>query len=69
MFSTFARSTGLLRDGWRPKPQDGDDPEPFLADNARPIGDALADFLGRFDPVAAFVDDAGGELHALRHSS
>ena len=48
------------------KPAGRGDPKPLFADAASPIGDPLADFLYRFDPVAAFVDDAGGKLHAFR---
>src|ERR1700691_3978601 len=43
-------------------------PKPLFADDARPIRDPLTDLLYRFDPVTAFVDDTGGELHALRHA-
>src|ERR1700759_2642028 len=43
-------------------------PQAFLADNARPVGDPLADLLDRLDPVAALVDDTGCKLHVSRHA-
>src|SRR5215204_4659448 len=43
-------------------------PETLLADHARPVGDALANFLDGLDPVTRLVDDSGGERHVLRQS-
>ena len=51
----------------RPKPQDGETQRRSSPTTPRPVGDPLANFLDRLNPVAAFVDDARCKFHAFRH--
>ena len=68
MFSILARSTATSRDGWRPKPQDGETQRRSSPTTRAQSAIRSRIFFDRFDPIAAFVDDASRELHVFRHS-
>jgi hypothetical protein len=43
-------------------------PQSIFANDARPVRNSLTDLFHRFNPIAALIDDAGGQFHAFRHT-